>query len=273
MKFNYFDIHSHLNLTPLLENKDEIINTLRENSVGTITVGVDYDTSFMAVNFANENPDILWATVGQHPVDGTSKVLSDSEWAKFKELARNDKVIAIGECGLDYFRLKGSEDEKQIEVERQKDLFKKHIELAVELNKPLMIHARPHVNSMDAYVDVIRILEVENFTGHANFHFFVGDIEIAKLIVEKGWTMSFDGPITFVSDYDDVIKSIPLENIMAETDAPFASPVPYRGQTNYPEYVEYVYKKIAEIKGLDLEIARKSILNNTKRVFNIDIDE
>ena len=135
MKFNYFDIHSHLNLTPLLENKDEIINTLRQHGMGTITVGVDYDTSLMAVNFANENSDILWSTVGQHPVDGTSKVLSDSEWAKFKELARNDKVVAIGECGLDYFRLKparnasgtadaggGSEDEKQIEVERQKDL-------------------------------------------------------------------------------------------------------------------------------------------------------
>jgi TatD DNase family protein len=273
MKFNYFDIHSHLNISPLLENKDEIINTMRQQGMGTITVGVDYDTSKLAVDFANENPDILWATVGQHPVDETSKVLSDSEWAKFKELARNDKVVAIGECGLDYFRLKGSEDEKQIEIERQKELFIKHIQLAVETGKPLMIHARPSAGSMNAYEDVLNILENQNFTGHANFHFFVGDIEIAKRIVGQGWTMSFDGPITFTNDYDDVIRSIPLENIMAETDAPFATPAPHRGQTNYPQYVEFVYKKIAQIKDLDPEIVRDTILNNIKRVFGISIDE
>jgi TatD DNase family protein len=270
MKFNYFDIHSHLNISPLLENKDEIINTMRQSGMGTITVGVDYDTSKLAVDFANENPDILWATVGQHPNDNPDEAF---DYDKYLELAKNDKVVAIGECGMDYFRLKGSEDEKQIEIKRQKELFIKHINLSKEVNKPLMIHARPHANSMDAYVDAIRILEEENFTGHANFHFFVGDTEIAKIIVEKGWTMSFDGPITFVSDYDDVIKSIPLENIMAETDAPFASPVPYRGQTNYPQYVEFIYKKIAEIKGLDPQIVQNTILNNIKRVFGISIDE
>lgn len=268
MQFNYFDIHSHLNLSPLLENKDEIINAMRQQGMGTITVGVDYDTSKLAVDFANENSDILWATVGQHPNDNRDEVF---DYAKYSELAKNDKVVAIGECGLDYFRLKGSEDEKQIEIERQKEIFIKHIQLALEVNKPLMIHARPAKDSMNAYEDVLDILEelLGSRTSKlgVNFHFFVGDIEIAKRIVKNGWTMSFDGPITFTSDYDDVIKSIPIDNIMAETDAPFASPVPYRGQTNYPQYVEHVYKKIAEIKGLDTEITRKAILNNIKRVF------
>ncbi len=283
MNLNYFDIHSHLNLSPLLENKDEIINAMRQHSISTITVGVDYDTSKLAVDFANENPDILWATVGQHPNDNRDEVF---DYAKYLELAKNDKVVAIGECGLDYFRLKparnasgtadaggGSEDEKQIEIKRQKEILIKHLQLALEVNKPLMIHARPAKDSMNAYEDVLDILEelLGSRTSKlgVNFHFFVGDIEIAKRIVKNGWTMSFDGPITFTSDYDDVIKFIPLENIMAETDAPFASPVPYRGQTNYPQYVEHVYKKIAEIKGLDPEIVRKSILNNIKRVFRI----
>lgn len=266
MQFNYFDIHSHLNLSPLLENKDEIINTLIKNNIGTITVGVDYETSVIAVKMANDNPDILWATVGQHPNDNADEKFI---YEKYLELAKNDKVVAIGECGLDYFRLKGSEEEKVTEIQRQKDLFKKHIQLSIELNKPLMIHARPHVNSMDAYVDAIRILEEENFTDHANFHFFVGDIEIAKRIVEKNWSMSFDGPITFTQDYNEVINWIPIENIMAETDAPFAAPMPYRGQTNYPQYVEFVYKKIAEIKGITETELKKHIFNNIKKVFNI----
>ncbi len=266
MQFSYFDVHSHLNLSPLLENKDEIINTLRQQGVGTITVGVDYETSKIALDMANENSDILWATVGQHPNDNPEEVF---DYEKYLELSKNEKVVAIGECGLDYFRLKGSEEEKEIEVERQKNLFIQHINLAKEAGKPLMIHARPHVGSMDAYTDAIRILEREQFTGLVNFHFFVGDIETAQKIVSSGWTVSFDGPITFVSEYDEVIRSIPIENIMAETDAPFASPMPHRGKTNYPHYVEYVYKRIAEIKGIGEDEARIQLFSNIKRVFDI----
>ncbi len=267
MKFNYFDVHSHLNLSPLLENKDEIINTLRDQGIGTITVGVDYNTSVIALEMANENPDILWATVGQHPNDNPEEIF---DYNKFLELSRDPKVVAIGECGIDYYRLKGSEEEKDIETKRQKDLFIQHIKLASETGKPLMIHARPHMNSQDAYIDAIRILEEEKFSGHANFHFFVGDIETAQKIVEKNWSVSYDGPITFSSEYDEVIKSIPIQNIMCETDAPFAAPAPYRGQTNYPQYVEHVYKKIAEIKVVTPEFMREVMQENIKRVFGIE---
>lgn len=269
MNLKYIDIHSHLNISPLLESKDEIIKKLRASSIATITVGVDYDTSRMAVEFANANPDILWATVGQHPNDNPKEVFN---YFNFLELAKAEKVVAIGECGLDYYRLKGSSEEKEIEIQRQKNLFVEHIKLASETNLPLMIHARPHVNSMDAYIDVIRILEEEKFMGHANFHFFVGDLNIAKRIVEKGWSVSYDGPITFSNEYDEVIKWIPLDNIMAETDAPFAAPVPHRGQTNHPQYVEYIYKKIAEIKDLDREMVRLKLIENAKRIFKIDFD-
>ena len=269
MKFSYFDVHSHLNISPIQEENNSIIGILREKGIGTITVGVDYTTSKMALDLANTNADILWATVGQHPNDNPEE---EFIYEKFLDLAQDPKVVAIGECGLDYYRLKGSSEEKEIEIERQKNLFRDHIKLAEELGKPLMIHARPHVGSMDAYIDTLRILEESNFTGHANFHFFVGDLNIAQRIVEHNWTVSYDGPITFTDDYSDVIKWLPLENIMAETDAPFAAPMPHRGQTNYPQYVEFVYKKIAEIKEIDSEITRKTLLENAKRVFKIDFD-
>jgi TatD DNase family protein len=282
MKLNYIDIHSHLNLSPLLENKDQIINTLRENGVGTITVGTDYATSKLAVEMALENPDILWATVGMHPNDlPTGQAGNKDEtfdYEKYLELAKNEKVVAIGECGLDYFRLEVESDRLQEEKQRQKELFIKHIEIAIETGKSLMIHARPAKNSMDAYEDVLDILETYNLQPKTrnlsvNFHFFVGDLEIAKKIVKNGWTMSFDGPITFTHDYDEVIKSIPIENIMAETDAPFATPVPYRGQTNYPQYVEFIYKKIAEIEEVSIDECKVQILNNVKRVFGLRLDD
>lgn len=273
MKFNYFDVHSHLNLTPLLENKDEIINTMREKSIVTITVGVDYETSKIAIDLAQKNPDILWATVGQHPNDNPEEEFIYDDYLK---LAMNSKVVAIGECGLDYFRLKVTGDRLKYEEEkqRQKELFMQHVKLAIETGKPLMIHARPAKDSMDAYNDVLDILEsylLGSSTSKlgVNFHFFVGNIEIADRIIKNNWTMSFDGPITFTNDYDQVIKHIPIENIMCETDAPFAAPTPYRSQTNYPQYVEHIYKRIAEIKEITLEDFKNQMFINVKNNFNI----
>ncbi len=282
MQFNHFDIHSHLNLKPLYEGRADILARMREQEIGTITVGVDYQTSKMAIDLAQENPDILWATVGMHPTDNSTE---EFEYEKYLELAQNSKVVAIGETGLDYFRLDASRQELVAEIkQKQKELFKKHIELALAVRKPLMIHARPSKGSMDAYEDVIEILEQDASTSpqpspnlgegeiqriHANFHFFVGDTTIARRIVENGWTMSFDGPITFSCDYDDVIRSIPLENIMTETDAPFAAPEPYRGKTCEPWMVSEIVKKIAEIKNLPLEVVQKALLENAGRVFDI----
>jgi TatD DNase family protein len=265
MKFNYFDIHSHLNLKPLLEEKVVILARMREDGIGTTTVGTDYETSKMAIELAEENLDILWATVGLHPNDNESEVF---EYEKYLELVKHPKVVAIGETGLDYFRLPEDVSKHSEIKDKQKELFKNHINLAIAVGKPLMIHARPSKGTMDAYEDVLDILETSQIK-HVNFHFFVGDKVIAERIVKNGWTMSFDGPITFSRDYDEVIRATPLENIMAETDAPFAAPVPYRGKTCEPWMVVEVYKKIAEIKGLDLEIVQKTFKENIKRVFDI----
>lgn len=266
----YFDIHSHINLKPLLDDQEGVIGRMNEAGVGTITVGVDYETSKMAIELA-EKYENLYACVGLHPADNATEVF---DYNKYLELAKHERVVAIGETGLDYFRLQVSADSFQLEKQKQKEIFKKHIELALEVGKPLMIHARPAKDSMNAYEDVLDILESyklkpESCNLTANFHFFVGDIAIAERIVKNNWTMSFDGPITFVNEYDEVIKSIPIENIMAETDAPFATPVPYRGKTCEPHMVVQIYKKIAEIKGLDAEVCRNLINQNVVRVFGI----
>jgi TatD DNase family protein len=259
----YIDIHSHLNLKPLKEDEEKVIARMAEQGVGTITIGVDYETSREAITLA-ERYSFVWAGVGLHPTDNTTE---DFDIEKYKILAAHEKVVCIGECGLDYFR-----DEREETKARQKEIFRKHIEVALAVGKPLMIHARPAKGSMNAYTEVFDILEEykkDHLDLKGNFHFFVGDMTIAQRALEIGFTMSFDGPITFARDYDDVIRFLPMESIMAETDAPFAAPAPYRGKTCEPYMVTEVIKKIAEIKNLTEEEVAHTIFENSKRVFNI----
>jgi TatD DNase family protein len=256
----YFDIHSHLNLSPLLEQKESIIETLTEKHVGTITVGVDLNSSKSAVEIANGNN--LFASVGFHPTEVTEQ---DFVLEKFKELSMSDKVVAIGECGLDYFRI---ESDDLATKEKQKEVFMTQIDLSIERGLPLILHIRPQKGTMDAYEDALEILEKKS-GARGDVHFFVGSMSIAKRFLNLGFYLSFTGVITFTRDYDEVIKMIPIENILTETDAPFVTPVPYRGKTCEPWMVEEVVKKIAEIKDLDVEETRLQILENAKKLFGV----
>ncbi len=270
MEFNYIDVHSHLNLGQFDTDRAQVIEQMNQQGIATITVGVDFESSKLAIELA-EKYENLYACVGLHPADNVNEIFNKEE---YKKLAEHKKVVAIGETGLDYFRLDGTEDEIKNTKQKQKEIFIKHIELAIDVEKPLMIHARPSKGSMDAYNDVLDILEPYKQTPKSkhlvvNFHFFVGDITVAKRIVYAGYTASFDGPITFTDEYNEVIKYLPLENIMAETDAPFAAPVPYRGKRCQPDYVVEIYKKIAEIKDLDPEMVRLQLNQNAIRVFGV----
>ncbi|MFZ2205728.1 MAG: TatD family hydrolase [Minisyncoccia bacterium] len=256
----YIDIHSHLGLLTLEEDKEKIIYKMMEKGVGTFVIGVDYESSKKAIVIAEQH-DFIWAGVGLHPTDNDKEVF---DLEKYQKLAEHERVVCIGECGLDYFR--DAREETKI---KQKDLFEKHIQIALLAKKPLMIHSRPSKGSQDAYEDSLSILEKHKGELLGNFHFFVGDIVIAKRVLDIGFTMSFDGPITFSHDYDEVIKFLPLESIMCETDAPFAAPAPYRGKTCEPWMVEEVYKKIAEIKELPIEKVIEVIRGNVKRVFGV----
>lgn len=274
MQYTYFDIHSHLNFDTYDGDREAVIAQLKDENIATITVGTELKTSREAIELADKHEN-LFATIGIHPADVPRG--ASAEWgnhfdeSEFEKLVANKKVVAIGECGLDYARLENAEAEKV----RQKNLFEQQIGFAVKHNKPLMIHCRPGPQSFsgvgDAYDDCIAILRSkqqqygEKVRG--NFHFFTSPIEVAKQCLDIGFTVSFTGPITFVPEYAEIVKYVPLDRMMAETDAPFASPVPYRGKRNNPLYVKDIVVKIAEIKGVDLETVKKQLVLTTFETF------
>jgi TatD DNase family protein len=256
----HFDIHSHLNFKDFDKDRGEVIAKLKEGNIWTTTVGTNLETSKQAVWLADRHEN-LFATIGLHPVDDPAEIFDEQE---FEKLVTNKKVVAIGECGLDYARMTtGAEAEKV----RQKKEFEKQIAFALKHDKPLMIHCR------DAFPDTLAILSSKKKEYgdklRGNFHFFSSPVDIAKQCLELGFTVSFTGPITFVSDYADTVSFVPLEKMMAETDAPFAAPVPRRGKRNEPQYVEDIVRKIAEIKKEDFEKVRQALVDNTLRFFGL----
>lgn len=289
----YIDIHCHLDSPEFDTDRSEILARMQAQEMGAITIGADLESSKRAVEIARANENI-WACIGVHPdhlvlpeksSDAVSALghkdkaletasLLFSADGIFEELAQNSKVVGIGECGLDYFARRSlgegglSEDEKI----RQKDLFEKQILLAGKYKKPLMLHVRASSRkSQDAYDDTISILEKYKKgslpTLSGNVHFFAGNLETAKKFLDLDFTMSFTGVITFTHDYDEVIKFLPQNAIMAETDAPWVAPVPFRGERNEPSYVLEVIKKLAEVRGESFEDLNKAMLANFRRIF------
>ena len=261
--YEYIDIHSHLHFKDFDSDRHDVLNMMKEEGIATIAIGTDYEESQKAIKLAEENENI-YATIGFHPADHSTDIF---DYDKFLELARHKKVVAIGECGLDYFHHTKSKDE-------QVRLFKDHIRIAEEIDKPLMLHVRPK-EGMDAYNEAIDILKEEKKKSggklKGNFHFFVGDLETVKKVLDLGFTVSFSGVITFVKDYIDVVKFVPLDMIHAETDSPYVAPVPFRGKRNSPLYVKSIVEKIANIKGLDIEEVKAQLIKNAKRDFDIKV--
>lgn len=266
---NYIDVHSHIHDKAFDEDREAIIMEMKEKGFATITVGTDLTESRKAIACA-EKYNNVWVTVGMHPVDNRTEVFDRDV---YKELLMHTKVVALGECGLDYFHIKELEGEaKETELIRQHELFKAQIELAAECDKPLMLHGRPDVG-MDAYEDMLALLEnAKKRLGdkvRGNAHFFVGDAPIAKRFNDLGFTVSFSGVITFAKMYEELVREFPLDMMHAETDSPYATPMPHRGKRNTPLYVEHIYEKIAEIKGLDKEEVRVQLIKNARRVFSL----
>lgn len=276
----YIDIHSHVNFKAFDEDRDEVIKRALENDTWVINVGTQIDTSRKAVEIANQYKEGVYAIIGLHPIHTGASYHDEKELGEggkeftsrgenfdkdaYRELLKDPKVVGIGECGLDYFRL------TEESVEKQKNDFIAQIELANEFNKPLMLHIRnnPKDKSHNAYADALEILKACSKV-KGDVHFFAGSVEDAKAFVDFGFTLSFTGVITFASSYDEVIKVTPLDMIMSETDSPYVTPAPHRGKRNEPVYVSEVVKKIAEIKGLPEVEVSQAILANAKRVFDI----
>lgn len=264
MIFEYFDIHSHIYFKDFDHDREQTIEKMKKEKIGTITVGTDFDSSKIAVEMAEKHHN-LFACIGQHP----EEVLEDSVFdERLNDLADNNKVVAIGECGLDYFRMKADNLElKSI----QKTIFKYHIDLALEKKLSLMLHIRSSKGTQDAYLDALEILEhYHKIAGgrlKGNAHFFAGNMEVLKRFLAIGFTASFTGVVTFTRDYDEYVKYMPQDMIMSETDAPFVAPVPHRGKRNSPLFVPEVVRELALIRGEDLETLKKALISNTLRVF------
>ncbi len=254
MKF--FDAHCHPQLSQFDADREAMFTRMQEKGVGGIVVGTDLKESEAGLTLAQQH-DFLWAAVGLHPNDNKEEVF-DVE--KYEALARDPKVVAIGECGLDYFRSGGTAEEKAAQKER----FEVQVALAERVGKPLIIHCR------NAHDDMLQILSEKKVSVPVIIHFFTGSGELAQQYLNLGCYLSFPGPITYTDMYDESIRVAPMDRILSETDSPFAAPVPYRGKRNEPVYVEHVVVKIAAIKNLAVDDVAAHILLNSQRVFSID---
>ena len=277
----YFDAHTHVNFAAYEVDREETIVRAREAGVGMNVVGTQIDTSRAAGALAQRYEGV-WATIGLHPIH-TSKSYHDArelgegnkeftsrgevfDMAAYEALGRDPKVIAVGECGLDYFRLE--ENTKDV----QRDAFIQQIELANKLQKPLMLHIRPALQSLgvggNAYNDALEILK-EHAKVKGDVHFFAGDWATAKKFLDFGFTLSFTGVLTFTQDYDEVVRNAPLDMLLSETDAPYITPVPFRGQRNESAHIHLVARRISEIRGQDFDEVASQIIENARRVFQI----
>ncbi|MBP7804911.1 MAG: TatD family hydrolase [Candidatus Pacebacteria bacterium] len=266
----YFDVHAHVNFKAFDEDREEVFKRAKEAGVALMNVGTQQKTSAYAVELAEKYGPDVYASVALHPIHTTASYHDTKElgeegkaftskgeefdMAYYEELAKKDVVKAIGECGLDYYRL------EEGTAELQKKVFIQHIEIANKVGKPLMCHIR------NAYQDAADILR-EHAKVKGDIHFFAGTWEEAKMFLGMGFTLSFTGVITFTHDYDEVVRNTPLDMILTETDCPYITPTPFRGQRNEPMHVREVVKAIARIKELDEETVRKQLAENAKRVF------
>lgn len=280
MNPKYIDIHSHVNFKAFDEDREQVLKRALDNNTWVINVGTQIDTSKKAVELAHKYPEGVYAIIGLHPIhtgasfhdekelgEGGAEFTSHGEVfdkEKYLELLRDPKVVGVGECGLDYFRCDTES------IEKQKKAFIEQIEIANEVGKPLMLHIRnnPENKELNAYSDALEILK-QHAKVKGDVHFFAGSLEDAKGFVDFGFTLSFTGVITFAKNYDEVIRNTPLDMIMSETDAPYVSPVPYRGKRNEPIYVSEVVKRISEIKNIPLDTVSEALIANAKRVWKI----
>ena len=251
----FFDSHAHLDHRRFDSDRAEIFEDLQNHGVGYVMdVGCDLTSSMKAMALAEKYP-FVYASVGSHPDDAAN--FNDTTAAMYRQFAQNPKVKAIGEIGLDYYY-----DDNPPEV--QKKAFFAQLELAKELDLPVIIHDR------DAHGDVLAaIRQFPTLTGV--FHCFSGSADFAKEVVKLGWYVGFTGVLTFKNARKAVeaAAAIPLDRILVETDCPYMAPEPHRGQRNDSRFVPYMAKKLAEIRNISEEEAELATTENAKRLFRI----
>ncbi len=258
----FVDSHCHLDFPEFTENLPGILARMKEAKVqNALCISVDMP-DFPNVLALAEEHDHLFATVGTHPdYEDTPEPTVE----QLVELAQHPKILAIGETGLDYYRMG---DKTYEEMEWQRERFRTHIRAALKVNKPLIIHTR------SASEDTIKILKEEGASKVAGvMHCFTESWEVAQAAMELGFYISFSGIVTFKSakDLQETCKQVPLERILIETDSPYLAPIPHRGKTNEPAWVSHVGQFVADLKGVTVEELAKVTTHNFKTLFKAPI--
>lgn len=250
------DTHVHLNADHYDEDLDEVIERARDAGIDKmIVVGFDRKTIERTMKLIDEYADI-YGVIGWHPVDAVDCTDADLEW--IEELSKHEKIVGIGETGLDYHWDKSPKD-------IQKSVFRRQIALAKRVNLPIIIHNR------ESTEDCVEILKEEN-AGEIGgiMHAFSADENVADEVLDMNFYISLGGPVTFKNAQlpKDIAVHVPLEKLLVETDAPFLTPHPYRGKRNEPSYVKLVAEKIAELRDMPYEVLAKATSENAERLFN-----
>lgn len=257
MNKNYLiDTHTHINMLNGLSIEEAIINA-EKNGIKKLIIPSAYPNDFEIVTELTEKYENIYGMLGVHPSEVND--WDDSLIKKISDLvSKNKKIVAIGEIGLDYYWDKSFNN-------LQKDVFIKQIKLANSLNLPIDIHDR------DAHKDTYDILKEHNKTSKVVMHCFSGSKEFAKECIKEGYYLGIGGVLTFknAKKLKEIVEEISLENIILETDAPYLTPVPYRGKENQPAYVKYVAEEIAKIKNISIEEVIQKTTENAERIFKI----
>lgn len=276
----FIDTHCHLQFQGYNGDRDDVIKRCQEKGMVLNLVGTQKDTSRLAVELA-EQYEWMYASIGTHPIhlnpthvdEEESSFMSREEsfdWAFYEQLAKSKKVIGVGECGLDLWHVPKDRSVHEV-LEKQKSIFLEHVRFAEQFSLPLVIHCR------DAHEQMIELLEKLNRPIHGTVHCYTSNWTHAQKYLALGLHLGFTGVITFPPkkttpqaqiDLLEVVKEMPLDRMVVETDAPYLAPQAYRGKRSEPWMVEEVIKKIAEIKRLNPEEVAQSIEKNTRKLFS-----
>jgi TatD DNase family protein len=251
------DSHAHLEMPEFRRDLTEVIERAKASGVEYIfTVGTEKKDWTRALEIAHLSPSV-YAILGVHPHN--AKEIDEETYRTLRKLCADEKVRAFGEIGLDFYRNRSPQD---VQLRR----FREQIQLAEDLSLPIVVHDR------EAHQETLEILKSEKAEEYGGIiHCFSGDYEMAKECIEMGFYISVPGTITFknAEGFQEIIKRLPLESLLIETDAPFLAPVPFRGKRNEPSYVRYTAQKVAEIKKVSLEKVAEVTTENALRVYRL----
>jgi len=271
------DTHAHVNFNAYKDDAEEILKKSLDKNIWVVNVGSQYSTSVRAVEMAKKYEAGVYACVGMHPIHLKKGIVhhrdhdelpeveipangEEFDFEKYLKLAKNGKVVAVGEVGLDYHHFEKGDDVKDL-IQKQKQTFLEFIKIANEVQKPVMIHC------WDAYDDLYEILQNHTVEKKGIIHSFVGSFKTAQKFIDLGYKIGLNGIITYGISYDRLIKEIDLENIVIETDCPYLTPVPKKGERNEPILVELVAQKIANVKNISFEDVTGKTTENAKNIF------